>query len=526
MTRLNKSQPVTRKNSVEIETDSTSSISPLRNFFRQNSLLSFFSRSSRSDESLPVTAPLDDLPQEVEYEAPKREKKAIKQQSESITPESPPEFGSRIFPTQRQTTSVDYEGSLHGIRNIASYYVQSVHDTSFWAPSSGRSGKAGSPLKKSAILPASPSASPHSHLPHHASKARKTQAKTEVLKLLESIPLEPLTVSGSLDSRLKESTESKLYDYPDFQASEEKKSYKLKEEPEETIEEHEIIKKCMKKRKMNFDIARTFPSRKFEKIFEESLKAATKEIQVRIKAKRLEDALRVEKARKTTTKKEPHFSRSAQTRIEDDEGPLIRKNFRKSCQTIVEDDDSEFQQGEETAECINERLRPRDKSFSGNGFVTVGTATVVKSIDLNLPMDDEILNPPKPKAERPIKWIVLGDVQMSTWYHSPFPAEYVSQGDTLWICPNCLKYMNDPETYCSHASKCTFTHPPGREIYREKDLSVFEIDGSTHKVSFFGAIHVDTIFRSCTARTCVLLRSYTWTTRSSIMMSMHLFFTY
>ena len=33
-----------------------------------------------------------------------------------------------------------------------------------------------------------------------------------------------------------------------------------------------------------------------------------------------------------------------------------------------------------------------------------------------------------------------------------------------------------------HVNKCNWRHPPGTEIYRKNDLSVFEVDGNTNKI--------------------------------------------
>ena len=33
--------------------------------------------------------------------------------------------------------------------------------------------------------------------------------------------------------------------------------------------------------------------------------------------------------------------------------------------------------------------------------------------------------------------------------------------------------------------KCPLTHPPGDEIYRDGNLSIFEVDGRKNKVIFF-----------------------------------------
>lgn len=89
-----------------------------------------------------------------------------------------------------------------------------------------------------------------------------------------------------------------------------------------------------------------------------------------------------------------------------------------------------------------------------------------------------------------LRSIVLGDLFMDVWYNSPFPTEYVpSPLCTLWICPWCLKYCSPSITAQRHKLKCYLNRPPGKEIHRQKSktkkdniLSVFELDGSTHKL--------------------------------------------
>jgi hypothetical protein len=47
----------------------------------------------------------------------------------------------------------------------------------------------------------------------------------------------------------------------------------------------------------------------------------------------------------------------------------------------------------------------------------------------------------------------------------------------------CLKYMRLPKTLEAH--DCGTRSPPGHEIYRSANISVFEVDGVDHKVCVF-----------------------------------------
>jgi len=66
-------------------------------------------------------------------------------------------------------------------------------------------------------------------------------------------------------------------------------------------------------------------------------------------------------------------------------------------------------------------------------------------------------------------------------YYSPYPEEF-SKCASLFVCEFCLKYMKKPKTLDRHKLKCELRHPPGDEIYRWKNISVFEVDGKKSKV--------------------------------------------
>ncbi|KAJ2865712.1 Histone acetyltransferase, partial [Coemansia erecta] len=70
---------------------------------------------------------------------------------------------------------------------------------------------------------------------------------------------------------------------------------------------------------------------------------------------------------------------------------------------------------------------------------------------------------------------------IDSWYMSPYPDEY-SRHPLLYICEFCLKYMKSEYTYRRHCMKCAQRHPPGDEIYRDGNISVFEVDGRKNKI--------------------------------------------
>jgi len=80
-----------------------------------------------------------------------------------------------------------------------------------------------------------------------------------------------------------------------------------------------------------------------------------------------------------------------------------------------------------------------------------------------------------------ISKIYIGGWLVEAWYFSPYPDEY-AQVDTLYVCEYCLKYMRHVHTFQRHRSDCPCRQPPGREIYRQADLSVYEVDGKLERV--------------------------------------------
>jgi histone acetyltransferase MYST1 len=79
-----------------------------------------------------------------------------------------------------------------------------------------------------------------------------------------------------------------------------------------------------------------------------------------------------------------------------------------------------------------------------------------------------------------IEKIVMGSWEVAAWYYSPFPADY-SDVETLYVCEFCLSYMKKRKTLRKHRAECPRRQPPGRQIYREGEIAVYELDGKDSK---------------------------------------------
>jgi hypothetical protein len=80
-----------------------------------------------------------------------------------------------------------------------------------------------------------------------------------------------------------------------------------------------------------------------------------------------------------------------------------------------------------------------------------------------------------------IRGIQLGNLAvLKAWYPSPYPEMISCPDKYIKICDTCLSYFRSADELSRHWRYCLFNHPPGNEIYRHEDHSVFEIDGEVH----------------------------------------------
>eukprot|EP00879_Flechtneria_rotunda_P020089 GHRR01021128.1.p1 GENE.GHRR01021128.1~~GHRR01021128.1.p1 ORF type:complete len:293 (+),score=97.42 GHRR01021128.1:807-1685(+) len=70
--------------------------------------------------------------------------------------------------------------------------------------------------------------------------------------------------------------------------------------------------------------------------------------------------------------------------------------------------------------------------------------------------------------------IQLGMHEMDTWYFSPLPPEY-KDCKKLYFCEYSLHFFKRRSQLMRHLSKCKLRHPPGDEIYRKDNVSMFEV---------------------------------------------------
>lgn len=84
-----------------------------------------------------------------------------------------------------------------------------------------------------------------------------------------------------------------------------------------------------------------------------------------------------------------------------------------------------------------------------------------------------------------IRYVQLGKYIMECWYFSPFPKEFYPNGyiDCLYFCEFSLRFFKSKEELLRYQKKYDVPrHPPGTEIYRDDNVSMFELDGAVEKI--------------------------------------------
>jgi histone acetyltransferase MYST1 len=98
-----------------------------------------------------------------------------------------------------------------------------------------------------------------------------------------------------------------------------------------------------------------------------------------------------------------------------------------------------------------------------------------------------------------IRNVLFGKHKIECWYFSPYPKEFYPDGpvECLYVCefsfrffrtkPELVRYLRKPQL---------LRHPPGNEIYRDSNVSMFEVDGAVEKaycqnLSYFAKLFLD-----------------------------------
>lgn len=82
---------------------------------------------------------------------------------------------------------------------------------------------------------------------------------------------------------------------------------------------------------------------------------------------------------------------------------------------------------------------------------------------------------------RNIEQIKIGSYTIKTWYFSPYPPPFHTKSH-LFICDHCFRYFATQGELNEHLLTTNEKCPPGREIYRKDNISIFIIYGKKQKI--------------------------------------------
>lgn len=114
-----------------------------------------------------------------------------------------------------------------------------------------------------------------------------------------------------------------------------------------------------------------------------------------------------------------------------------------------------------------------DSKFAN--FVNSNISTVSPQTYKKLKLDKDQFNN--------LEYIVINGKEIKTLYIAPF-SQSINRQKIVHICEFCLQYYSSRYQFFRHRCKCHYRRlgkPPGDEIYRDENISVFEVDGRENK---------------------------------------------
>lgn len=84
-----------------------------------------------------------------------------------------------------------------------------------------------------------------------------------------------------------------------------------------------------------------------------------------------------------------------------------------------------------------------------------------------------------------INYVQFGKYKIECWYFSPFPEDYLLEApiECLYFCEFTFRFFRTKNELIRYQSSPDLPrHPPGNEIYRDENVSMFELDGAVEKI--------------------------------------------
>jgi histone acetyltransferase MYST1 len=164
--------------------------------------------------------------------------------------------------------------------------------------------------------------------------------------------------------------------------------------------------------------------------------------------------------------------------VMDDDATIVAGNQGDEETDVVDDSKTKASKKEEVA-------LPTDSVTVGDHVVATVKA---QELDEHEGLDEASLREHEEVTKvKNVAFVEIGQFQMETWYFSPIPKELLSPGgfiEVLYVCEFSFRlFARKVELQRFQARLPTHKrHPPGNEIYRNGNLSMFEVDGLEEKI--------------------------------------------
>ncbi|GAN01621.1 histone acetyltransferase KAT7 isoform 6 [Mucor ambiguus] len=150
--------------------------------------------------------------------------------------------------------------------------------------------------------------------------------------------------------------------------------------------------------------------------------------------------------------------------------------FKSWCRFAVEKTCREKPMRKIKKKVVSKRLLPQRLKTQPNPIDSLRYEFACKKLTLS-----QSLRSGKEKGQENRRQIQFGNYLIDTWFTSPYPPEVYAQS-RFFVCEFCFVSIKTAAMAKRHQEKCCVKCPPGNEIYRQGNVSIFEVDGQKNKM--------------------------------------------
>jgi histone acetyltransferase MYST1 len=174
--------------------------------------------------------------------------------------------------------------------------------------------------------------------------------------------------------------------------------------------------------------------------------------------------------------------------------PLLK---RRKSDLEGDQGDGEAGEGEDSELFTDDHPPPRPRSH--HDYSSLITTIHDNEHDEHEGMDENQLREHEEITKvKNVRNVIFGRYDIECWYYSPFPKEFTPDGpvDYLFFDEFSFRFFKTKNELICYQQKPILRHPPGNEIYRDDEVSMFEVDGAVERfycqnLSYFAKLFLD-----------------------------------